>query len=350
MLFRGVLLALFILVLIGLVEMNISKISLERISFFWVFLLLLLNFASDFWSEPVYALKVLDKVFLYLYSLCAAIDHRNQFLRFYHQSKYFVSKTKFRESNNHHRRVLELSNLLMLIKLLSLSPPENVVLMNSRLVDHMEICGLFLIWSMFSIRLVQPVIWQLYRIELLQILTYLMLPEPGHLILEAFDKILYVNLRRKFKSFGVPFHVLRLISSDWKNVMLMLTSLKPSFLFLFFACYTLSFSRLCFPFYCSWNRWYCCLLEMWLSFLFVAAARVAFWTWIWYIWKLWTGLGNDWLVDFNAEKNELVDRSTDCGAVVVKINCKSGCKMESILDKVKSSFEMLGFCFISKFD
>ena len=54
--------------------------------------------------------------------------------------------------------------------------------------------------------------------------------------------------------------------------------------------------------------------------------------------------GRKWLVDFNAGKTQLVsfDRSNNSGAIDVKMN-------ESVLEE-KSSFEMLGLAFSSKFD
>ena len=54
--------------------------------------------------------------------------------------------------------------------------------------------------------------------------------------------------------------------------------------------------------------------------------------------------GKKWLVDFNAEKTQLVsfDQSNNTGAIDVKMD-------ESVLEE-KSSFKMLGLTFSSKLD
>ena len=56
------------------------------------------------------------------------------------------------------------------------------------------------------------------------------------------------------------------------------------------------------------------------------------------------GLGRNWLVDFNAGKNQLVlfDWSNNTGAINVKMN-------GSVLEK-KYSFKMLGLIFSSKLE
>ena len=54
--------------------------------------------------------------------------------------------------------------------------------------------------------------------------------------------------------------------------------------------------------------------------------------------------GREWLVDFNAEKTQLVssDQCSNTGAIDVKMD-------ESVLEE-KSSFKMLGLAFSSKLD
>ena len=129
------------------------------------------------------------------------------------------------------------------------------ILVNNRIVDHLEKCGLFFISSMVLGLLDQLQIFsQLYLIELLGLLTGLELLELWHLIyprlLAGFGMLVFftnVSLREFKVRYLALFLIFSVIdSSEWfqmeslnKNIQLMRKFLKAVFLVLHFSCYTL---------------------------------------------------------------------------------------------------------------
>ena len=130
-------------------------------------------------------------------------------------------------------------------------------LVNTRIVDHLEKCDLFLISSMVLGLLYQLQIFsQLYLKELLGLLTSLGLLELLN-IFKAFDRVWHASLLHKLSlmEFQVRYLVLFLlffllfsviedfewfwIESRHKNIQLMLDFLKALFLVIHFSCYTL---------------------------------------------------------------------------------------------------------------
>ena len=129
------------------------------------------------------------------------------------------------------------------------------ILVNNRIVDHLEKCGLFFISSMVLGLLDQLQIFsQLYLIELLGLLTSLGLLKLWHLIyprlLAGFSMLVFftnVSLREFKVRYSALFLIFSVIdSSEWfqmeslhKNIQLIRKLLKAVFLVLHFSCYTL---------------------------------------------------------------------------------------------------------------
>ena len=140
------------------------------------------------------------------------------------------------------------------VSLLSVVSKVFEKLVNNRIVDHLEKCGLFLISSMDLGLLDQLLIFsQLYLIELLGFLTGLGLLELWHLIypklLIGFGMLVFFT-KLSLMEFQVRYLALFLLSSviddfKWlwmkslhKNIQLMQEFLKAPFLVLHFSYYT----------------------------------------------------------------------------------------------------------------
>ena len=123
------------------------------------------------------------------------------------------------------------------------------------------------------------------------------------------------------------------------NIQLVQEFLKSPFLFLYFSYYTLM-TWWCYLKYCYVCRWYYSLLKrdqachLWQQLELASKHKSDL---------QGTGLGRKWLIDFNAEKPQLVsfDWPNSTGAIDVKMD---GSVRE------KSSFEMLVLTFSSKLD
>ena len=103
-----------ILVLIGMVFVIIREMFHGKISLNLVLVLLLVNFMSGFRLELIY-ISLIENIRSSLIHLhgaacAAAIVHRNHFFRLYQREK-SDSKVKFRQANNHCKRVLEAAKL-----------------------------------------------------------------------------------------------------------------------------------------------------------------------------------------------------------------------------------------------
>ena len=90
---------------------------------------------------------------------------------------------------------------------------------NHRFVNHLKKCNLFLISSMVLGLLDQlKIFWQLYLIELLELLTGLGLLKLQHLIIsKAFDRVWHVGLLHKLNFYGISGQIFGLISSFLSN-------------------------------------------------------------------------------------------------------------------------------------
>ena len=90
---------------------------------------------------------------------------------------------------------------------------------NNRFVNHLKKCNLFLISSMVLGLLDQlKIFWQLYLIELLELLTGLGLLKLQHLIIsKAFDRVWHVGLLHKLNFYGISGQIFGLISSFLSN-------------------------------------------------------------------------------------------------------------------------------------
>ena len=141
------------------------------------------------------------------------------------------------------------------VSLLSMVSKVFEKLVNKRIVDHLEKCGLFLISSMVLGLLDQLLIFsQLYLTELLGLLTGLGLLELWHVIyprlLTGFGMLVY-STNLSLMEFQVRYLALFLLFSvindfEWfrmeslhKNIRLMLEFFKAPFLVLHFSYYTL---------------------------------------------------------------------------------------------------------------
>ena len=105
-----------------------------RISLNSAFLLLLANFfgwvqveINVYIPQCKYHIKSYSSIW-FSAACAAATVHRNYFFCLYQQNKSYESKWKFRQANSCCKRVLQLPNLHMLLKQLSLSLPRNVTL------------------------------------------------------------------------------------------------------------------------------------------------------------------------------------------------------------------------------
>ena len=245
------------------------------------------------------------------------------------------------------------------VSLLSVVSKVFEKLVNNRIVDHLEKCGLFsdFQYGFRSSRSTADLL-TVVSDELLGLLTGLGLLELWHLtyprLLTGFGMLVFfTNL--SVMVFQVRYSALFLLFSviddfEWfwmeslhKNIELMWEFLKAPFLVLHFSYYklmtflmTLSvilLSMLMIILYIlgGTGRLICGNNLNWLLNLNLIYER------------LWTG-SKKWLVDFNAGKTQLVsfDRSNSNGSIDVKMGW-------FILEE-KSSFKMLGLAFSSKLD
>ena len=142
-----------------------------------------------------------------------------------------------------------------LVSLLSVVSKVFEKLVNNRIVDHLEKCGLFLISSMVLGLLDQLLIFsQLYLIELLGLLTGLGLLELWHLIyprlltgfgiLVFFTNLNLMEFQVRYLAVFLLFSVIVCFGWFWMgnlhtNIQLMLEFLKGAFLVLHLCYYTL---------------------------------------------------------------------------------------------------------------
>ena len=138
------------------------------------------------------------------------------------------------------------------VSLLSVVSKVFEKLVNNRIVDRLEKCGLFLIYSMVLGLLDQLQIFsQLYLIELLGLLTSLGLLEQWHLIypmlLTAFGMLVFftnlslMEFQVRYLALFLPSSVVNDFKWFWmerlhKNIQLILEFLKGPFLVLHISC------------------------------------------------------------------------------------------------------------------
>ena len=212
-------------------------------------------------------------------------------------------------------------------------------LLNKKIVDHLEKCGLFFISSMVLGLLDQLQIFsQLYLIELLGLSTGLGLLKLWQLIcprlltgfgmLVFFTNLSLVEFQVRYLALFLLFSVIGSFEWFWmeslhKNIQVMLEFLKAPFLVLHFSYYTL----MTFPddvIYSKCDQ----ASDLWQQLELASELEsdlqdIVDW-------------GKKWLVDFNAGETQLVsfDQSNNNGSIDMKMD-------GSALDE-KSSFKMLG--------
>ena len=213
------------------------------------------------------------------------------------------------------------------VSLLSVVSKVFEKLVNNRIVDHLEKCGLFSDFQYVLGLLDQLLIFsQLYLIELLGLLTGLGLLELWHLIyprlltgfgmLIFFTKLSLMEFEAIYSALFLLFSVIDDFEWFWmeslhKNIQLMREFLKVPFLVLHFSYFTLMI-------------FLTMLSVILLSMLMILLSILSVIEHLELASELESDLrdtvdwGNKWLVDFNAGKAQLVsfDRSSNNGSIV----------------------------------